>query len=243
MYTSTHMSDNGLMKCKSLFQAQLASAVEGRAGRVVSSMIAATMLVGGLIGCSATPSKPDEARPAAAVSEPLGEYLARAQALEASEASREQARQVYRAAAKAYPADKRPWLRLAQSYFDARDYGNAVLAAEEAAQRDSSDVTAQSLLAVSGLRISTAALSVLRSPSQMTSSTRQEAEGMAQNLRSILGEPVLVPRPLEVEPDQRGKAAVRPRAKTRAIVQPGTPTPATTAPKPAAPSSPFGALK
>lgn len=198
------------------------------------------LMAGALVGCSLTP-KIDEAKPAASVVEPMGEYLSRAQTLEAVESGREQARQIYRAAAKAYPADKRPWLRLAQNYFDARDYGNAVLAAEEVVQRDSSDITAQSLLAVSGLRISAAALSTLRNPSHMNSSTRQEAEGMAQNLRSILGEPVLVPRTAESD-ETRPKVPLKPRVKPRAVPAAGAPVAPVVPSKPAAAPSPFGAL-
>jgi tetratricopeptide (TPR) repeat protein len=174
-----------------------------------------------LMGCASALKVETTAAPVAAASnaEPMGDYLTRAQALGEGEGEREQARLIYRAAAKAYPADKRPWLRLAQSYFDARDYGNAVLAAQEVAQRDASDVTAQSLLAISGLRISTAALSTLRSPNHMNSTARQEAEQMAQSLRTILGEPVLVPTVAEPEPAKplRSRAAVRPTVKARTI--------------------------
>lgn len=197
------------------------------------------VVMAGLVGCTVAP-KVEEAKPLTAVAEPIGDSLARAQALEVGESGREQARQIYREAAKAYPADKRPWLRLAQSFFDARDYGNAVLAAEEVVQRDASDATAQSLLAISGLRISTAALSSLRNPTHMSSSTRQEAEGMAQSLRSILGEPVLVPRTIEADAP-RPKAAARPQNKPRAVVAPSAPS-AAPVPKAAAPSNPFGAL-
>lgn len=210
-----------------------------RKGLVLTSLVAA--LAAGLAGCSAPP-KMEEVKPLASPVEPMGEYMSRAQTLEVGEGGREQARQIYRAAAKVYPADKRPWLRLAQSYFDARDYGNAVLAAEEVVQRDASDVTAQSLLAVSGLRISTTALSTLRSPSHMNSSTRQEAEEMAQNLRSILGEPVLVPKATDAaaEKSTRSKSVLKPRPKPRVATTPSAS--ATGMPNPAAASSPFGAL-
>lgn len=197
------------------------------------------VMVAGLVGCSVAP-KLEEVKPLAPVAEPIGDSLARAQAVEVGEGGREQARQIYREAAKAYPADKRPWLRLAQSFFDARDYGNAVLAAEEVVQRDASDTTAQSLLVVSGLRISTAALSTLRNPTYMNSSTRQEAEGMAQSLRSILGEPVLVPRSVEAEAP-RPKTGAKPQIRPRAVAGSIAPAAAVN-PKAAAPSNPFGAL-
>lgn len=208
-------------------------------GKALRAALIAALAVG-LIGCSTPPRPVEEAKPLTPAVEPIGEYMSRAQTLSASEGGREQARQIYRAAAKAYPADKRPWLRLAQSYFDARDYGNAVLAAEEVVQRDASDTTAQSLLAVSGLRISTTALSTLRNPNHMNASSRQEAEEMAQSLRTILGEPVLVPTVAEPEPP-RPKVAPKPRPKPRATLGAPSTAPAATT-KPAAPASPFGAL-
>lgn len=220
---------------------QLASSGARRGG--LARNAATSLLVLALVGCSTGPTKVEDAKALIPSVEPIGEYLSRAQALEASEGGRGQARQVYRSAARAYPADKRPWLRLAQSYFDARDYGNAVLAAEEVVQRDSSDVTAQSLLAVSGLRISTAALSLLRSPSELNSSTRQEAEGMAQNLRSILGEPVLVPQAVDAEHQQKQRVAIKPRAKVQGVPAPLVSAGPISPAKPAATSSPFGALK
>lgn len=214
----------------------------GRAGVVVLALAA-------LVGCSSTPKEPSEAKPLAVKTEPLTELLSRAQSMEKLDGGREPARLLYRDAAKAYPADKRPWLRLAQSYFDASDYGNAVLAAQEVVQRDPADSVAQGLLAVSGLRVSTTALSALRNQSGLSASTRSEAEDMARNLRTILGESVLVPKPGEaVEAAKPARPVVR-RAPVRAAAQPSpAPTPAvaprTPAPAPRAPAAnPFGALQ
>lgn len=207
--------------------------------RVARGVVAA-LVVGalwGLSGCATdSMSNRKDASEMAATVEPMAEYLGRAQAVEADEGGRERARQIYRDAAKAHPTDKRPWLRLAQSYFDAADYGNAVLAAQEVVQRDATDNIAQGLLAVSGLRVSTAALSALRAQNNLNSSTRSEAEAMATNLRSVLGESVLVP-----------KAAPRARQKPRAVSNPVSELKPGVAPAPTrgavAPSNPFGALK
>lgn len=215
-----------------------------RAGVVVLALAA-------LVGCSSAPKEPAEAKPLAVKTEPLTELLSRAQAMEKLDGGREAARLLYRDAAKAYPADKRPWLRLAQSYFDASDYGNAVLAAQEVVQRDPADSVAQGLLAVSGLRVSTAALSALRNQSSLSASTRSEAEDMARNLRTILGESVLVPKPAEaVDAAQPARPVVRraPAPARAAAPVPPAPTPAvaprTPAPAPRAPAAnPFGALQ
>jgi hypothetical protein len=201
--------------------------------------------------CSTKPPQPEEAKELAAKVEPLSEYMSRAQAAEAAEGGRERARVIYREAAQSYPTDKRPWLRLAQSYFDASDYGNAVLAAQEVVQRDSADSVAQGLLAVSGLRISTTALSALRNQNNLTTSARSEAEDMARNLRTILGESVLVPKPADTA--QEGvapRAPARPRvpARPRTARPANAASPAAAAPAPVVPSqqpsnNPFGALK
>lgn len=98
-------------------------------------------------------------------------------------------------AARAHPGSKQPWLRSAQVHFDAMNYGAAIMAAQEVLQRDTSDITARSILAVSGLRVSAAALAHLRQANSVSGSTRGEAEGLARTIRDALGEPVLVPPP------------------------------------------------
>jgi hypothetical protein len=197
-------------------------------------------------GCAGNPAKGGVgAGDSVAAVEPLSEYLDRAQAAAAQEGGRELARQIYRDAARAYPTDKRPWLRLAQSYFDATDYGNAVLAAQEVVQRDGGDETALGLLAVSGLRISTSALADLRERSSLNKSTRSEAENMALILRTILGESVLVPQPSSptTAPAAAPKRRAPPPSRKPAAQAATPPTAPETEPAPANPGNPFGALK
>lgn len=206
------------------------------------SVICAVLL---LPGCAIKPAADRGAKELTSKPEALSEFMSRAQAAEAAEGGRERARLIYRDAAKAYPTDKRPWLRLAQSYFDSGDYGNAVLAAQEVVQRDPADNTAQGLLAVSGLRISTAALSALRNHDNLTTSTRTEAEDMARNLRAVLGETVLVPTPADTA-EVTHQPKPQPRKRPRARVAPSVTAPAAAPAAPApttAPSNPFGALK
>jgi len=174
------------------------------------------------------------------------------------ESNRTKERDTYRAAAAAYPARKEPWGRLADSYFEAADYGNAILAAQEVLQRDASDSVANSMLAVSGLRVSTAALVELRRQKSLGSDTRAQAEEIVQALRETLGESILVPKPTETATPTRApdSAAARPRVTpngipVRAAASPrpaasaatasarpqAPPTPATPAPKPATPAA------
>jgi predicted Zn-dependent protease len=53
-------------------------------------------------------------------------------------------------ATEAYPAEKMPWLRMAQLRFETNSYGEAVLNAQEVLERDPDDSVANSIIAVSG---------------------------------------------------------------------------------------------
>lgn len=169
----------------------------------------------------------------------------------ATEGSKERARDIYRTAAKTYPASKEPWLKLAEDYFEANNYGQAILASQEVLQRDPADSVATSVLAVSGLRVSASALSMLRQQqSSLNGGTRSEAEDLAKVLRDVLGEPVLVPSAAPavkpaVAPGRRSSAP-RPAAGASAPASApamGAPkaTPAPKADPP--PANPFDTLK
>lgn len=198
-----------------------------------------------LVGCSNM--RPSESAQFKGMADPMAEYLDRAQAALIN-GSREGARQIYRDAARAYPTEKQPWLRLAQSYFDANDYGNAVLAAQEVVARDATDSTAQSVLAVSGLRISTGALAALRSQNSLNRSAKSEAEAMAGTLRLLLGATVLVP-----PPENQLKVVKRKPSLSRKILPqvqqpaasgvPSTPVAVSNKVAPSAAPNPFGALR
>jgi hypothetical protein len=223
----------------------------------------------GLAACSTAPESP----PATAVvstTPPLEQWMT-----EASRARQEGARGVerdtYRKAAQAYPTSKEPWLKLAESYFEVQDYGNSILAAQEVLQRDASDKVANSLLAVSGLRVSSGALSALRLRQDLSADTRDQAQEVVKTLREVLGEPVLVPKPADATAPSAQPVRPRPRprpvAPTAASAPKATPAPATNtaptatgltttvptarppatpaaaAPKPAKPANPFDTLK
>jgi tetratricopeptide (TPR) repeat protein len=157
------------------------------------------------------------------------------------------------------PSSKLPWLRKAQIYFDARQYGQAITAAQEVLQRDASDLTAKSILAVSGLRVSAQALEQLRKANEVSGSARSEAESVAKVIREALGEPILVGSPVKPAdtPRSPGKSAnTRAVSTARSTAQLAVPPPAagpakTTASASGGPSSssssrgnnPFGALQ
>jgi hypothetical protein len=161
-------------------------------------------------------------------------------------------RELYRKAASAYPTRKEPWSSLADSYFEAGDYGNAILAAQEVLQRDRSDFAANSLLAVSGLRISTSALSQLRQQKPLPADTRGQAEEIVRTLREVLSESVLVPAPAPAAtsptppapPPRRVTASpTAPAAPAAApVARPTRPTAPAPAPAPAPSTNPFDSL-
>lgn len=162
-----------------------------RAGLLLAAL-AATLVLG------ACGSKPTAVAPAPLVSTvPTLEQFMSDAARARQEGARASERDIYRKAAQAYPTSKEPWLKLAEGYFEAADYGNAILAAQEVLQRDAADKVGTSLLAVSGLRVSTAALASLRQGQDLNADTRRQAEDVVKSLRDVLGEPVLVPKPAD----------------------------------------------
>ena len=150
---------------------------------------------------------------------------------------------LYEQAAKADPSKKEPWARIAQSQFDARNYGAAITAAQEVLQRDTADVTAKSIMAVSGLRVSAAALEQLRHANALGGSAREEAQTLARSMRDALGESILPP-PVVAAPATTEKP-VRPPPVRRAAPPPAaTPAAPSTAPAAVEPKrNPFDALK
>jgi tetratricopeptide (TPR) repeat protein len=63
---------------------------------------------------------------------------------------REDAVKVLEDLAKKNPGRKDPWVRMAKIHFDGENYAQAIVAAEEALQRDNTDRTAKSIRAVGG---------------------------------------------------------------------------------------------
>jgi len=132
-------------------------------------------------------------------------------------------------AAVTYPAEKQPWLTMAQMKFDRASYGEAIVHALEALQRDPNDQLGNSIVAVSGLRLSSKALADLAQQNNLSGSLRTEAQQLARLMRTSLGEDVLVPPP---------KKPVQAAGKRGVPARPsGAP-----APQPVS-SDPFGALK
>ena len=173
-------------------------------------------------GCASV--EPVVAVPSASLAQQsLEAYLQQALG-ESQQGLNDKSRLTLREAAMAYPAAKEPWLRLAEDYFRQSDYGNAILAAQEVVQRDNKNPIAQSVLAVSGLRVSAQALGELRDRSRFEVGSKGEAVELTRQMRVHLGEPVLVPLKPGAEPPPETKAAA--------------PTPAPARPRPSAAAPP-----
>jgi hypothetical protein len=92
-----------------------------------------------------------------------------------------------------YPHDKSAFVRIAQVQFESQRYGETISSAQMALARDPDDIVAHSLVAVSGLRVSSKALSDLTIQNNLTGSVRAEAQDLAKLLRASIGSDILVP--------------------------------------------------
>ncbi len=143
----------------------------------------------------------------------VAEMLSKASAA-SNAGQKEAAVELWKETAAAFPADKEPWLRIAQTRYDAGQYGDAIVNAQEVLVRDPADRVANSIVAISGLRLSTRALSDLSRQNNLSGSLRTESQDLAKLLRESLGETVLVPpkAPPAAAGRNRGRAAPKPAA-------------------------------
>ncbi|OZI30695.1 hypothetical protein CAL29_22130 [Bordetella genomosp. 10] len=91
------------------------------------------------------------------------------------------------------PTRGQPWSYIAKIRFDEHKYGEAIVAADEALNRDPTDFIAKSVRAVGGLRVALQSLSDLRADSLLAGNARNDAVALAQSLRDTLGQDVLFP--------------------------------------------------
>jgi len=175
-----------------------------------------------LSACSTVP----EAPPAPPPPPTLAQLMAKATAASTA-GQKEQALTLYTEAGKAYPKDKAPWLKRAQIEFEGNKYGEAILDAQQVLARDTTDTVANSIIAISGLRLSTTALADLARQNNLSGSLRSESQDLAKLLRESIGEAVLVPPP--PPPKRVRHHAAKPAAAAAAAASTG--------------ADPFGALK
>ena len=181
-----------------------------------------------LLAACATPDQPAPQKPAAPT---LAQVMSDADAA-ARAGQYERAMTLLQRGGASYPADKAPWLQMAQMKFDRGQYGDAIGHALEALERDPDDKVANSIVAVSGLRLSGKALADLSRQNNLNGSLRSEAQDLAKLLRASIGEDVLVP------------PAKRPLAAGKRAATSGSGSPAAKgAAAPGSTADPFSGLK
>ena len=171
-----------------------------------------------LLAACATPAPPAPPKPAAPT---LAHVMSDADAA-ARAGQYERAMTLLKGGGTSYPADKAPWLQMAQMTFDRGQYGEAIGHALEALERDPDDKVANSIVAVSGLRLSGKALAELSRQNNLNGSLRSEAQELAKLLRASIGEDVLVPparRPVAAGKRAAGSGA--PAAAAKGAASPG----------------------
>lgn len=164
------------------------------------------------------------------------------------------------------PTRGEPWAYVARIQFDQENYGQAIVAADEALSREPENTVAKSVRVVAGLRVALRSLQDLREDSRLAGTTRGEALVLANSLRETLGQEDLFPERKVSEPPRRpsrpsrGNTASAPRpaaapapaptpARTPAPAQAPAQTPPPAAASPAAPPAgdrapdPFGSLR
>lgn len=163
----------------------------------------------------------------------LQEMLSQASEAAAS-GQKEKAIKLWEQTAAGYPEDKTPWANIAQTRFDANQYGDAILASQEVLVRDPNDKLANSIIAISGLRLSTRAIADLSRQNNLSGNTRTESQDLAKLLRESLGESVLVPV---------AATTTSSKPKVPAVKRPSATKPATPATPAASNADPFSTLK
>jgi Tfp pilus assembly protein PilF len=150
------------------------------------------------------------------------------------------AKSLFKKAAVADPTKKAPWYALAQLEFDQQSYGKAIVDSQEVLQRDPTDMNAQNILTVAGLRVAVEALGRLHDESNIQGPAHLEAVKLADKMRETLGQDVLVP-PVK-KPVRKTRRVHNPdAAQTSPAQSNGTPS-ATPSTKPAG-NDPFSTLK
>jgi tetratricopeptide (TPR) repeat protein len=159
---------------------------------------------------------------------------------------------LYQQLSKSDPTREEPWSRIAQIQFTQGHYGQAIVAAQEALQRDQTDRQAKSVLAVAGLRVATQSLGELRQDASLAGDAKSDAQALAKQLRDTLGEATLFPPDPSDKSAPKKKRVIRRVAKSKTVEAPEASTtaaaPAATpaapaAPAPAAPAAPAKAAQ
>lgn len=204
-------------------------------------------LSGVVLACGVMAGCATQGNNAATTPEAFNKQLADADTV-AKGGDQERAISLYQQLSKSDPTREEPWSRIAQIQFTQGHYGQAIVAAQEALQRDQTDRQAKSVLAVAGLRVATQSLGELRQDASLAGDAKSDAQALAKQLRDTLGEASLFPPDPNDKPVVRKKKFVRHVPKGKAADAPDTTAnaaaPAATPPAaPAAPATPAKAAQ
>ncbi|MGS0895871.1 tetratricopeptide repeat protein [Burkholderia stagnalis] len=212
--------------------------------RLFAKLSGVVLACGVIAGCASQPPAPPTA-------DVFNKSLADADAV-AKSGDQDKALGLYQQLAKSDPTREEPWSRIAQIQFAQNHYGQAIVAAQEALQRDATDRQAKSVLAVAGLRIATQSLGELRQDSALAGDAKSDAQALAKQLRDTLGESALFPPEQQKAPPKKytGRRPIhRPKVAAGAAAAPAdsgaTPPPPPPAASGGAPKGgdPFSALR
>jgi tetratricopeptide (TPR) repeat protein len=174
----------------------------------LSRIGAAAALLAALSACSTAPKVPATPQ--------LQDLLSEA-GKAAAGGNKEQAVTLWKQSAALFPAEKAPWSHIAQTRYEAGQYGDAIQAALEVLVRDPNDKLANSIIAISGLRLSTRALNDLSRQNNLSGSLKNESQELAKLLRESLGETTLFSAAQTVQPakerERERERDVAPKAK------------------------------
>ena len=208
-------------------------------------------LSGVVLACGVIAGCASQSNNVATTPEAFNKSLADADTV-AKSGDQDKAMALYQQLAKSDPTREEPWSRMAQIQFTQGHYGQAIVDAQEALQRDQTDRQAKSVLAVAGLRVATQSLGELRQDASLAGDAKTDAQALAKELRDTLGEATLFP------PDDSDKPVVKKKyvrhvakkpdatsgsAATTAAAPAAPATPALSAPTPAAPAAPARAAQ
>lgn len=119
------------------------------------------------------------------------------------------------------PSRGEPWSYIAKIRFDEQKYGEAIVAADEALNRDSNDFTAKTVRAVGGLRVAMQSLADLRADALLAGNARSDAVALAAAMRETLGQDVLFPEGRK--PPRGGGTRPPPKPRNDSAAAAGTP--------------------
>lgn len=160
-----------------------------------SNTLAALLCVAALAGCAAIAPAP-----ASLPAQPtMAALLAQA---DAAAAAKQDARAIaiLKQATVAYPKDQSPWIKLAELSFNCENYGDAISYANKVTEHDGANVKALSILAVSGLRVSSQSLRDLAQQNNISGSVKLEAQQVAKVLRTSIGGDIIPAKNARLKP-------------------------------------------